>query len=139
MNIQTVLLAVLIALGFTSWPIAGNYLKACSGWVGTIVMMATAVVVALLSIKQFSTVPALNVKAILLLIIVGIINGVSVYLYSVKVADATIPTAAFMVTVSILMAVSAPFLNWIINSAVPNPQQVVGFGLAAAAIYFLGK
>jgi hypothetical protein len=37
------------------------------------------------------------------------------------------------------MAIVAPLLNWLFNSAVPNFQQGLGFLFAVAAIYFLKK
>jgi len=139
MNIQVISTAIFIAFGFVGWTIIGSYSRACGSWIGTIVMLSTAAAVALLSSKQLINVVAPNGKAWILLLVAGVINGVAVYLYSNKIADITVPTAAFVVTVSILMVVIAPFLNWLINGAVPNYHQTLGFGFAAIAIYFLSK
>lgn len=132
-------MAVFIAFGFVSWPIIGSYSRVCGGWVGTVVIISTAITVAMFSLRQLSNISVPNSKAMILLIIAGIINGLAVYIYSSKVADVTVPTAEFVVIVSIFMVVIAPLLNWLLNSAVPNFYQTLGFAFAIAAIYFLSK
>lgn len=138
MNMSTIVVAIFIAFGFTGWPIIGNYSKVNAGWMGSVVMISTALALGAMSYKDLC-IETPGSKAIVLLSVAGLVNGLAVYFYSVKVADANVPTAAFIVTVSTLMVVAASVLNWAINGAVPNHSQFLGFGLAIAAIYFLGK
>jgi len=137
MNVSTILMAVFIATAYAAWPVVGSYSRASGGWIGTVVVIATGITVAICSAKQLISFP--NTKAILLLLIAGAINGVAVYLYSCKVADVTVPTAAFVVTVAVFMSVIAPLLSWLLNGAIPTFYQTLGYGLAMSAIYFLNK
>jgi len=139
MNIWTISIALFIAFGFVGWPIVGSYSRVCGGWVGTVVLTSTAITVAMFSFRQLNSIPVPNTKAMILLLVAGIINGLAVYLYSSKITDTNVPAAVFVVMVSILMVVVAPLLNWLLNDAVPNFQQTLGFGFAIVAIYFLSK
>jgi len=139
MNAGTIITAAFIALGFVSWVIVGSYSKASAGWVGTIVMGFTAIVVALLSGKQLMSGQLPGMKAITYLVIAGVINGIAVYLYSLKATSPLIPTGVFVVIVSVLMAVFAPCVDWILNSKILSLQQGVGVCFAVLSIYLLAK
>ncbi len=88
-------------------------------------------------IKEFQNLIVFTPKAILLILIAGALNGAAVYAYSLKAADKTIPTAAFIATVCVFMAVIAPLQHWIINGVAPTWRQAIGYGLAALTVYFL--
>jgi drug/metabolite transporter (DMT)-like permease len=137
MRSDVILMAIVIAFGFVGWPIIGSYSRAHGSWIGMLAISSTALAFAGLSFRQLINVVPPNTKAIVLLLVAGIINGGAVYLYTAKIADTTVPTAAFVVIVSIFMVIVAPLLNWMLNSAVPSFQQGLGFLLAMAAIYFL--
>lgn len=139
MDIMAGLTAVFIAIGFAGWPIISSYSRASGGWVGMVVSVSTALAVVIFSAKNLSSIPAPNLRALVLLLIAGVFNGLALCLYSFKVADTNVPTAAFVVMISIMMAMVAPVLNWMLNSAVPNQSQMLGFGFAVVAIYFLSK
>lgn len=138
MNIQNSLLAFLIAAGFVGWGMLGKYSQANSGWVGTIAMAVTAVIVAALSIKNLR-VGTPNIKIIAILIVAGLINGVAAWFYSTKVTDPLISTATFMTSVFIFMVILAPAFDWLLNGATPTINQIIGYSLAIAAIIFLNK
>ena len=140
MNIWNIFLAIFIACGFVGWPIVGNYSRACGAWVGTMVIVSTAVAVAFMSFRQLGSVPVPDAKALILLCIAGAINGIAFCLYSDKMATMNASTATvFVATVSILMVVIAPILNWLLNNKTPDLNQTIGFCLAVVAIYFLSK
>lgn len=138
MNILDIGTALLIAIGFTSWGIAGRYSQANGGWVGFIAMGITTLVIGILSFKQLR-IEALTGKMFMIIAIAGALNGAAVCAYSFKVTNVAIPAATFMVTVSIFMAVVTPCLDWTINGTAPNLRQVIGYVLAVGAIYFLSK
>jgi len=138
MNVQNSILAFLIAIGFVGWGMLGKYSQANSGWVGTIAMTATAVIVAVLSTKNLQ-VGTPNIKIIAVLIIAGLINGIAAWLYSSKVTDPLISTAAFMASVFIFMVILAPAFDWLLNGVTPTINQIIGYSLAIVAIIFLNK
>lgn len=138
MNASTIALAVLIASGYIGWGIIAKYTKMTGGWVGMIMGITTTVTVILISNQQLrSEFPPS--KAILVLVAASILNGIAVCLYSEKITDPAISAAAFMVTVSVLMAVLTPCFNWLIYGTVPSINHFIGYGLAVFAIFFLSK
>jgi drug/metabolite transporter (DMT)-like permease len=139
MNIRGVFAALLIALGFSSWPIIGSNSGICGGWVGTIVMTSTTLTVVLLSMRQMGSVSVPGIKPVILLFVAGIINGLALQVYAMMATDKSISTPFFVATVSIMMVVIAPFLNWLIKGEIPNFNQATGLVFAGIAIYFLNK
>ena len=139
MNIQSISMAVFIAFGFVCWPIVGSYSRVCGSWVSATVIISTAVTVAIFFFRQLAALPVPSVKAIAILFIAGAINGLAFCFYSNKITDTSIETGAFVVTISILMVVIAPLLDWALNGATPNMSQKLGFVLAIVAIYFMSK
>lgn len=139
MNTNTFITAIFIAIGFAGWPIIGKYSGMNSGFIAIFVGVSTAVTVAIISARQLSGIGSISCTPLLFLIVVGVINGIAFQLYSNKVADTTVPTAVFMVTVSILMSVATPILHWLLNGAVPNSNQIIGFGFSIITVYFLSK
>ncbi len=137
MRLEVILMAIVIAFGFVGWPIVGSYSRAHGSWIGMLAISSTALAFAGLSFRQLISVTPPNTKAIIMLLVAGVINGGAVYLYTDKIADTTVPTAAFVATVYILVSIVAPLLNWLFKGAVPNFQQGIGFLFAVAAIYFL--
>ena len=139
MNTNTFITAIFIAIGFTGWPIIGKYSNMNSGLISIFVGVSTAVTVAIISARQLGGIGSMNIKPLAFLVVAGIINGIAFQLYSNKIADASVSTAAFMITVSILMSVVAPALSWLLNGTIPNNNQLIGFGFAIITVYFLSK
>jgi drug/metabolite transporter (DMT)-like permease len=139
MSIQYFLSLVFIAFGFVGWPIIGSYSGASGGWVSVILCASTMITVTLFSIKELSGIPIPATKALVLLFIAGAFNGLAVCFYSIKITDASISTAVLVVTVSILMVMAAPILDWLIKGAIPSLYQALGYTFAICAIYFLNK
>ena len=138
MNLGTIAVALFIGAGFISWPIVGKYSGQTGPWVGSIVMLGTTAAVVLLSLRDLKgSVP--TGKAVLILMIAAVINGIAVYLYAMKAADPEITTAVFVVTVSVSMVISTPVFDWLLNGVIPTLRQIFGFGFAVVAIYLLGR
>ena len=137
MNLGTVLIALLIATAYSGWPIIGRFSGLTGGLVGVLACTGTLFAVSIMSAKEFSGLSAFTLKSILLMLVAGAINGTAVYFYSVKAADKTISTAAFIAIVCIFMVLVAPLQHWLLNGEVPTWRQVIGFGLAGLAVYFL--
>ncbi|MFC1645135.1 hypothetical protein ACFL08_03855 [Patescibacteria group bacterium] len=139
MNIKNILNAIFIAFGFVLWPIAGISTGVSGGLLSTLVMIPTAITVAALTFRRPTDISNLSINVVLILIGLGILNGVAAYIYADKLATKAVPIAIFIVTVSVLMVVMTPILDWLINRTIPNFDRIMGFTFAAAAIYFLSK
>ncbi len=141
MNFQSLFAAVLIAFCFAGWPVVSKYSGAPGVWVGVIVTIGGALATLTFSFlsKQMSVLQLPSIKAIVILVIAGALNGTAFYFYSLKVADPKISTAVFITIVAILMTVIAPLLDWALNGVVPNLQKTFGYAFAALAIYLLIK
>lgn len=132
-----VILAVGIAFGFTAWPVFGRFANSASSWMATIALGMTAITVAFLSRHEFSSAP--NFKAVMILVVVGVMNGAAVYFYAKRVADPEVALAVFLVLVSIFMTAWAPFLDWVLNGSAPSLRQIAGFVCAATTVYLLSE
>lgn len=139
MSATSIFLALGIAMAFAGWPIVANYANVSGGWAGTVVSVTTTIVLAVYLMGESSRHPTPELRAFLLLGVAGIVNGIAVYYYAVKATDPTMSPGAFVVVVSILIAVWAPILNWALNSEIPNLKQALGFNFAAIAIYLLSR
>lgn len=138
-NIATIAVACLISLAFSSWPIFGKYMKAPGIWVGILVSLGTTVTMVVLSLKPVATHGLPTTKIGLVFLGFGVLNGAAIYMYSLKIADPTVPTAVFVVMISVGMVVFGSLLGWIILGQVPTRDQIFGYGLAVIAIYFISK
>jgi drug/metabolite transporter (DMT)-like permease len=137
-NTSSLLIALVIAVGFAGWPIIGRYSQASGVWIGTFVMAGTTVVMALLSGRQLAvSVP--SPRAFAVLAVAAALNGLGVYLYSFRAADPAVPIGLFVVVVAVLTIVAAPMLDWALHGAVPSPRQMAGILCAAGAVYLLGR
>ncbi len=128
-------LALFIATGFVSWTIIASYSKVAGGWVGVIVAAATSVMLGLCSTREIMNTPPPSGKALQILVVAGLVNGLAVYLYAQRIANPNVTT--FVVTVSVLMVVCTPAIDWLINGNGLTGRQMIGFTLAAASIYLI--
>ena len=127
------------AFAFAAWPVIGNYSGAHGGWLGLVVAFGTVVAFALLAWVRgditFEAMP--GQKALGILMLAGVANGIGFYLYSMLVTSKDIPTAVFVVTVAVLMMVFAPLLAWILNGDILTPKQFFGLGVSGLAVYLM--
>lgn len=137
MTVSTILWAAFIALAYALWPILGKWSNASGYWVNTLVVGASFLPVALLSANQLIKTPINGSKAIVLLVLAGLMNGFAVYVYGMKATDKTVPTGAFVMTVSILFFVVAPIIDWKLNGTTLSTKQMFGVCMAGVAVYML--
>jgi drug/metabolite transporter (DMT)-like permease len=127
-----------ITVGFGSWPFAGKYLQISGAWVGTIMIASTLPITALCSLNGMRT-TNISVKAIIVLILAGVLNGITLWIYLVKTADPNIPTSIFIVSVTLLISLLSLMLDWGINYQIPDTRQFVGIAMAIGAVILLAK
>lgn len=131
--------AVLIAVVFVGWVIVGNATKVGYVWVTMLVCTGTFVSAAACAGLYLNQAKLPSRNAVLVLLVIGLINGIAVFRYAVRTNDPEISVGALVVTVSVLMAVLAPVLDWGLNGNIPSVQRAVGFAMAAASIYMLSR
>lgn len=131
--------AVFVALAFATWPLLGRESRVTGAWLAVAVMGGSAVLIGMLSASQLSTaVP--SGRAWWLLAAAALVNGVAVYIYAARTADPSVPTAQFLVIVSVLQITAIPLIAWALPGGLaPTFRQAAGFVCAAAAVYLLAK
>jgi hypothetical protein len=130
--------AVLIAVAFAAWPLLGREARVGGAWMSVVVMVGSALTVSALSASKLSGFPV--GRAWWWLAGAAVANGVAVYVYASRAADPLVPTAAFLVTVSVLQVAAIPLLSWALpGGAAPTARQAAGFVLAAVAVYLLAR
>lgn len=141
MNIGMVFVTSFIGLSFIAWAIFAKYLGFHGAWANVVVTLGTGIIA--LCISRFYIVaqnlPAPPLKSILILFCVAMVNGYAVSLYARNVANPEIPTAIFMVMVSVFMVIWAPILDYALNGATPSVRHIFGYVCAMGAIYLLTK
>ena len=138
MNTTTILVAVLTALTFSLWPIMAKYSGATFAWVNLLLYTGGLISVSVMGHRRLTT-EHVTVRAVVILIIVGLVNGLAVWFYTVKAVDKEINTALFMVTVSLVGLISAPILNLVINGETLTAKQWVAALLSIVVIWLLKK
>jgi len=139
MNIGTLIVACFIGTTFVLWPIMSKYLNMAGAWANIVVIFGTGLTALILSRYYIVTnhIPAPPIKAILILLCSAVMNGIAVYLYAQKTANPEIPTAIFVVVVSVFMVIAAAVLDFALNDTIPSLRQLAGFGCAIGAIVLL--
>lgn len=140
MDIRTILFAIISAFGFALWPILGKKSGAPGAWLITLVSLSTLLTACIASIKDYRSVESPNFKAVLLLLLAGAFNGLSCYVYSVRI-DHLDPSkvAAFVAIVVVGITMFTPIFHFFLNHSTPDRNQCIGYVLAALSIYFLIK
>ena len=126
-----------IAFAFSIWPILGKASGAGAAWVGTLVVSGSLITTLFFGAKEMVSGPMFTTKALLILVVAGLVNGVAVYYYSSKSIDPAIPTGAFITTTVVLMAMMSPLLDYAINGNALSAKQWLGIGTAMLTVYLL--
>ena len=136
MNAQTIMTILLIACGFTIWPILGKFSGASKAWVNAICMGGTGLLVIAHSMFTVKTeVP--SIRAVLLMLAGAGANAAAVTYYVKAAVDPKINTGLFVVAVGISMAILAPIADLLINGSSVTLKQGVGISCGLLAIYLL--
>ncbi len=139
MTPQVLMTAALIAFAFAAWPLLGKEARVSGAWMSVLVMVGSALTVTLASASRL-TGGLPTGRALGFLGAAAVANGLAVYLYASKAADPTVPTAAFLVVVSVVQVAAIPLLAWVLpGGQAPTLRQAAGFVCAAVAVYLLAK
>lgn len=136
---QEVFEAALIAMGMAGWPILGKFSQASAGWISAIVLGVTGIVAIVIALlrggMQGTSLPSRS--RLLILIAAGVVNGVATYCYAAR-ARMEGQTGKYLVLVSILIVIEAPFFDMLLNKGTLTTRQWTGVGCGLACVYLLG-
>lgn len=133
-----VLWPVFIAVSFVAWPIAGRYMGLPGSWNMNLVMMGSLLTLIPLSLRSMVTGPSPAWIGVVVMVVVGAINGLALHVYAGKTAAGTdINVTTFICTVTVLMVVITPFNDWLLNGQTFSLRQIAGIILAPVVIYLI--
>jgi len=130
--------AAVIGFCFVAWTIIGSRF-ASGSFAATIVAVMTALMVSIFSLGSVRAGEYSDWRIWGALVLLGLLNGFGLVRYADKLSQPGIPTAAFVVTVSVAMVAIAPLLESIVGGKQISAGHLVGYAFAACAIFFLAK
>ena len=139
MSAGTISTALFAAFLFAGWPILGKYSQVHGTWIGILITIGTLLVLLPFSVKEFMESGLPPFWSIGILTLGGIVNGVGIYFYTMKISNSEVPVATFVVIVAVFTVIFVPILDWLINGTVPNSNRILGYLFAIPTIYILGK
>lgn len=144
MTFGTYVWAISISAVFAGWPVLARWAGTSGAWMGTLVMFGSALITAACSSRQLIDGPVLTMKVFWILLGLGALNGLAVYIYSIKAADPEVPIGVFLMTIFILMIVEAPLIEWIFNNKMElklfpfrDIRSIAGLFLSLGGVYLL--
>jgi drug/metabolite transporter (DMT)-like permease len=108
-------------------------------WVALIVLAGSLVGGMGVALLDTQRQPAPPVIAIVVLLVVGCLNGAAVYFQAMKVSDILVPTVSFIVTIIIVMLVMTPVYDFALNGATLTGKHLLGLILAIATVLVLAS
>lgn len=130
--------AAVIGFCFVAWTIIGSRF-ASGSFSATVVSVLTAFMVLIFSLRNIQAEEHSDWKIWGLLVLLGLLNGFGLVLYASRLSQPNVPTAAFVVTVSIAVVAIAPLLESFSGGRQLSAGHFVGYAFAACAVFFLSK
>ena len=139
MNVYIFGLALFIALSYLSWPLIGKTMGVNSAWLVTLVMIGTALAVSILSLTRGELVKtaAPHPKALAVIVIAALANGLAAYLSAKICTNPTVPTGIYLATLSILMVISGALLGLFLLKEPLTLIQCIGIAFGVVAVILL--
>lgn len=139
LTLENALTTVFIALSYSAWGFFGKYLNVGGGWLASVVCLATLFAVTLLSVGDIANSHVPSLRSLGLLFVAGFANGVACILASRMMVRPDIPSAIFMVTITVLMVIISPLMGWVMHGENFVPRQWVGIAVIIVGILLLQK
>lgn len=130
-------LCLMTAVGFGSWPMIARFAGANNAWTGFLVMGGTAIVSALFYRGELATVP--NSRALTLLALGGIVNGVGAIAYTRLITDQQFGMSSWVPASLALMVVFVTIASTILFKEPFPITKILGLMLACAGIWLMVK
>ena len=139
LTLPTVLALVFIAIAYTTWGMLGKYFGVNAGWMCTIIFIGTLIGGMTPSLPTIMNTPMPSAGAVTVMLAAGIVNGIAVYVASMKMVDPSIPSAVFFVMLLVVMVVITPFFGLVLHKQNLTTQQWLGIPIAGLAIFLLSR
>jgi drug/metabolite transporter (DMT)-like permease len=139
MNTSSIITAILIALAFGTWPIIAKYSGASLAYTTVIIYGGGLLSTLILASKHLTKEPFCTTKAIIIVGLCSLINGVAVWFYTTKSIDKGINTSLFMVMVSLAGIIVSPVFNQLLNHETLTNKQWLGIVLAIVVVWLMKK
>ena len=134
MSLNAVLWAFGIASMFTLWAPVGKISGLPSAWIALLALTGSMIGGGVPALWNINTSAAVDPKFILLLFLLGAVNGIGMYFYPIKVTDPAIPAAAFMTIVIVAMVIMTALFTCLLTWQLPSLRLVIGIGVMIAGI-----
>lgn len=118
--------ACLIAAMFSQWPIVSKATGTHGLWVAVLVIIGTAIGGMVPIVPKLHTLPTPTLKAALIVVAAGVVNGVAMYFYPVRVNDPMIPTGPFVTASIAAMVIASILFTALLEWQLPSLRLVAG-------------
>ena len=127
--------AILIAVGFIGWAMAGKYLGFPPAMYGSIVMGISSITLALMSFQkgEFLEISEVGIKKYLLILALSSVNGLALYFFSMNMQKPT-DVGIFSSSVSAYMVVLAPIIGYFLYAENISSNKIIGVCLIIAGV-----
>lgn len=130
-------LCLMTAVGFGSWPMIARFAGTNNAWTGFLVMGGTAILSALFYRAELATVPAH--KALLLLALASIANGIGMIAYTRLVTDQRFGMSNYAPAALTLIVVFVTIVGAIFFREPFPVTKLLGLCLAVAGTWLMVK
>ena len=130
-------LCLMTAVGFGSWPMIARFAGTNNAWTGFLVMGGTAILSAVFYRAELATIP--NSKAVLLLILASIANGIGMIAYTRLVTDQRFGMSSYAPAALTLMVVFVTIVGALFFREAFPITKFLGLVLAVAGTWLMVK
>ena len=124
---------------FVAWPNLAKSLDVKPGPVTVVIVIMTLVAVTFADPGGIAGVKTISLKALVVIVVVGVFNGAAVYLYAATSADKAIPTSVFLGTIFVLQVLTAILFDRVLNGQQLSREQFCGLFLAIPTLWLLAQ
>lgn len=130
-------LCLMTAIGFGSWPMIARFAGTNNAWTAFLVMGGTAILAALFYHNEISAVP--STQALSLLLLAGIANGVGMIAYTRLVTDQQFGMSSYAPAALTLMVVFVTIVGTILFKEPFPITKTFGLVLAVTGTWLMVK
>lgn len=133
-----ILLILITAIGFGTWPLIGRASGANQAWVTTLLMVISTIVIALAQANKLMTEP-LTGKMLALMTFAGLMNGISMIAYGQLLMEGRFSLSIVIPTILLLVTVITVVGGTIFFGEHLTTSKTIGILLACVATWLLSR
>lgn len=118
--------AFVIAAMFSQWAIVSKATGVHGLWVAVLVLIGSCIGGIVPIAPKLHTLPAPTLKAALIVVAAGVVNGAAMYFYPVKLSDPSVPTGPFITASMAAMVVLSIVFTALVEWQLPSLRLVLG-------------